>query len=102
MKITEVRMTTGDWGKTKALASVTFDGMFVVSGIKVVEGSNGFFLGMPSRKNKDGEYKDVCFPISKDFRQELQDAVMEEFNGGQGDDTKAPEYDTSSDDGLPF
>ena len=79
MKITKVQLTKGDWGKTKAMVSVTFDDCFVVSGLKVVEGEKGAFVSMPNRKTAYGEYRDTCFPITKEFRQELIDAVLKEY-----------------------
>lgn len=106
MKITEVRVTKGDWGKTKALANVTFDGCFVVTGIKVIEGNNGNFIGMPSRETKQKDdngrtiYKDICFPLSKDFREEITAAVLKEF-GDEPVKEEAKKEDFA-DDGLPF
>ena len=104
MKITDVRITKGDWGKTKGLVNVTFDGVFVVSGIKIIEGSNGYFLGMPSRKTVTSEYKDVCFPISKDFRKEMEIVVLAEYEGDKPkvDEEKAAEFKVDDSSGLPF
>ena len=84
MKITKVQLTKGDWGKTKAMVSVTFDDCFVVSGLKVLEGEKGAFVSMPNRKTAEGEYKDTCFPITKEFRQELIDAVLKEYGAESG------------------
>lgn len=80
MKITEVKISKFEGiGKSKALASVTFDGAFVVTGLRVMEGSNGLFVAMPSVK-KDDKYVDTAFPVTKEFRKELQDAVLIEYN----------------------
>lgn len=81
MKITEVRLTKveGD-GSLKAFASVTFDGVFAVHGVKVVNGANGVFVAMPNRKGKDDKFLDIAHPVDKDFRTELQDAVLAEYN----------------------
>ena len=84
MKITKVQMKKGNWDKTKAMVSVTFDDCFVVSGLKVIEGQNGAFVSMPNRKTPEGEYKDTCFPITKEFRQELIDAVLKEYGVESG------------------
>lgn len=84
MKITKVQLVKGDWGKTKAMVSITFDDCFVVSGLKVVEGEKGAFVSMPNRKTANGEYKDTCFPITKEFRQELIDAVLKEYGTESG------------------
>jgi len=81
MEITDIRVrrvTTE--GKLKAYVTVTFDNAFVVHNVKVIEGKNGAFIAMPSRKTKNGEYKDVAHPISSEFRGKLQDMILEEFD----------------------
>ena len=83
MKITQVRVSKWEKDKIKGFATITLDGCFVVGGLKIMQGSNGLFVAMPSQK-KGEEYKDICFPITKEFRQELQSAVLEKF--GFGDD----------------
>ena len=61
-----------------ANVSVTFGGVFVVTGLKIIEGKKGAFVSMPQYKYK-GEWKDSCFPISADFREELSEAVLEAY-----------------------
>lgn len=80
MKITNVRAFPADNGNIKAYVSVTFDDMLVVDGFKIISGRKGLFVGCPSRKAGD-EYKDIAFPITKEFRQELFDAVLAEYDG---------------------
>lgn len=81
MKISEVRLTKQDGqGTLKAFASVTFDGVFAVHGLRVVEGRNGLFVSMPNRQVKDGEYKDIAHPVTKEFKDELTNAVLAEYN----------------------
>lgn len=65
MRISDVRIriVKKDDAKLKAVASVTFDECFVVHDIKVINGSEGLFVAMPSRKTPDGDYKDVAHPI---------------------------------------
>ncbi len=63
----------------KAIVSVTFDNSFVVHDIKVIEGNNGFFIAMPSRKTQDGEFKDIVHPINTEFREKLSGEVMEKY-----------------------
>ena len=65
--------------RTKGLATVTINGNIAIHGVKIVGGDNGDFISMPSRKNSDGEYEDVVFPITADFREELSNAVLDEF-----------------------
>ena len=83
MNITKVKVTvlSGD-GNLKAMASITIDDCFVVTGIKVMSGSNGLFIGMPSRKGKDDKYVDICYPVTKDTREAIQDIILAEYGGG--------------------
>ena len=67
-------------GNVKALASVNMDGCFAVKNIKIMEGNNGLFVSMPSYKAHDGGYKDICFPITAEFRQQLNDAVINSYH----------------------
>ncbi len=80
MEITDIRVrkVTTD-GKLKAYVTVTFDNEFVVHNVKVIEGKNGAFIAMPSRKTKSGEYKDVAHPINSDFRGALQERILQEY-----------------------
>ncbi len=83
MQITELRLRkVENEGKLKAYVTVTFDNCFVVHNVKIIEGKTGLFIAMPSRKTANGEYKDVAHPISPDFRNELQDKILAEFNAG--------------------
>lgn len=80
MNITDVRIRkiTQD-GRMKAVVSVTFDDAFVVHDVKVVEGQNGLFVAMPSRKTPDGEFRDIAHPISSDARGVIQEAVLRAY-----------------------
>lgn len=81
MKISDVRVriVKKDDSKLKAVASVTFDDCFVVHDIKVIEGNEGYFIAMPSRKTNDGEYKDVAHPIKTELREELIKVILDAF-----------------------
>ena len=80
MEITDIRIRrVGADGKLKAYVTVTFDDCFVVHNIKVIEGKNGAFIAMPSRKTKTGEYKDVAHPINSDFRSRLQTDILSAY-----------------------
>lgn len=76
MEITEIRVHIREEDKLKAFVTVTFDGCFVVRNMKIVEGSKGLLLCMPSRKLPSGAYKDIAHPISMEFRKLLEDKVM--------------------------
>ncbi len=81
MNITDVRIfLTSQTGPTKAFASVTFDDAFVVKDLRVVDGKKGLFVSMPSRKDKNGEFRDVCHPITTEMRNMIHEAVIEKYN----------------------
>ncbi len=81
MTITDVRVriVKKDDSKLKAVASVTFDDCFVIHDIKVIEGNEGYFIAMPSRKTNDGEYKDIAHPIKTETREDLIRVVLNKF-----------------------
>jgi len=80
MNITDVRIRKINIeGKMKAVVSVTFDNSFVVHDVKVVEGQNGLFVAMPSRKTPEGEFRDIAHPISADAREYIQTAVLKAY-----------------------
>ena len=83
MEITEVRITLRDEDKLKAFASITFDDSFVVRGLKVICGSQGHFVSMPSRKRSDGTYQDLAHPINNDMRKAIEDSVLGAFEREQ-------------------
>jgi len=80
MEITDVRVRKiAAEGKMKAIVSVTFDNEFVVHDIKVIEGQNGLFIAMPSRKTPDGEFKDIAHPINTQTREKIQKYILDEY-----------------------
>ena len=80
MEITEVRVSPieGD-EKLKGFATVIFDNEFVVRDLKIISGQKGLFVAMPSRKMKDGSFKDVAHPLNNEMRRKLEDAVLSEY-----------------------
>lgn len=80
MNITDVRVRIVEKeGKMKAVASVTFDDVFVVHDIKIIEAEDGLFIAMPSRKSADGIYRDIAHPINSEMRQLLQRVILEKY-----------------------
>lgn len=74
-----VRIVKKDDSKLKAVASITIDDCFVVHDIKIIEGTEGYFIAMPSRKTADGQYKDIAHPIKTETREELIKIILETF-----------------------
>lgn len=80
MEITDVRVRkVNSEGKMKGIVSITFDNEFVVHDIKIIEGPQGKFVAMPSRKTPDGEFKDTAHPINPETRLRIQQAIMEKY-----------------------
>ena len=80
MTITDVRVRkVVSEGKKKAVVSITIDDEFAVHDIKVIEGDKGLFIAMPSRKAKDGEYRDIAHPINSDTREKLQKTILNHY-----------------------
>lgn len=80
MNITDVRIRkVTDEGKMKAIVSVTFDDEFVVHDIKIIEGQNGLFVAMPSRKMNEGDFRDIAHPISSETRNRIKETIFEQY-----------------------
>lgn len=80
MQITDIRVRKlTKEGKTKPVVSVTFDDVFVVHDIKVIDGDKGLFIAMPSRRAGDGEYRDIAHPINSDMRDRLQSEILAKY-----------------------
>ncbi len=77
MNITDVRVRIiKDKGRLKAAATITIDDCFVVKDLRIVEGSDSLFIGMPSRKTKSGEFTDIAHPINKEVRTIIEEKVL--------------------------
>lgn len=64
----------------KAVVSITFDNMFVVHDIKIIESKDKLFVAMPSRRTQDGEFKDIAHPINSEMREVLQQEIIKKYN----------------------
>jgi stage V sporulation protein G len=79
MEITEVRVFPVNEDKLKAYATITFDDCFVVRDLKVIHGNSGLFVAMPSKKRKDGTFKDVAHPLNNEFRSKIEQKVLDAY-----------------------
>lgn len=99
MKITDIRLRavkSENEVKLKAYADVTFNGCFVVHGLKIIDGQKGMFVAMPSRKMPDGEYKDVAHPITPELRKEITDTVIAKYNDVMATEGALPEAEEAA------
>ena len=79
MEITEIRIFPVEENKLKAFVSVVFDNCFIVSDIKIISGNTGLFLSMPSKKGKNGKFKDIAHPLNKETREWMSDIILAEY-----------------------
>ena len=89
MEITEVKVFPVRDKKLRAFVSIVLDGSFMVNDIKVIQGKDGFFISMPSRRKKNGRFKDIAHPLNQETRQVLEDRIIAEYRrvtegGGEG------------------
>lgn len=83
MTVTDVRIRKiNKEGRMRAIVSVTLDDNFVIHDVRVIEGNNGLFVAMPSKKMPDGGYKDVAHPINAETRRVIQEAVLAAYDSG--------------------
>ena len=89
MKITSVsvRITEKEESRMKGIASVLLDDCFAIHDIRIIEGDNGLFIAMPSRKTPNGEFKDIAHPINADTREKIQKAVLEAYEAPEAEES---------------
>lgn len=80
MEVTEVKVFPVQEERLKAYVSITFDHCFVVRDLKVIQGNNGLFVAMPSKKRKDGTYRDMAHPLNNEMRKKIESIVLSEYN----------------------
>ena len=93
MKITDVKVFPVDEDKLKAYATITFENCFIVRDLKVISGNKGYFIAMPSKKRKDGTFRDVAHPLNSETRKMIEDAVLEVY---EAENVPSPVEESSS------
>jgi stage V sporulation protein G len=79
MKVTEVKVFPVNEDRLKAYVSITLDNCFVVRDLKVIQGTSGLFVAMPSKKRKDGQFRDIAHPLNQETRSMIEDLVFEAY-----------------------
>ena len=79
MEITDVRVFPVNEEKLKAFVSIIIDDCFVVSDIKVISGTNGLFISMPSKRRKNGTFRDIAHPLNSETRKRIEDKVLARY-----------------------
>ncbi len=83
MEVTDVRIRRlTKEGKMRAIVSITFNDKFVVHDVRVIEGNNGLFVAMPSKRTPNGEFRDIAHPINAETREVIQTSVLEAYSKG--------------------
>ncbi len=80
MEITEVKIYLANEGKLKGYATMVIDGCFIVRDMKIIKSdTKGLFVSMPSRRKKDGSFKDIVHPLNSETRTEIEEKIIEEY-----------------------
>ncbi len=79
MEITEIRVFPVEEDKLKAFISVIFDDCFVVSDIKIIQGAQGLFISMPSKKRKNGTFRDIAHPLNNETRRKIEEQIIAKY-----------------------
>ena len=89
MKITSVnvRKVEKEGSRMKGIASVLLDDSFAVHDIRIIEGDNGLFIAMPSRKTQTGGYRDIAHPVNPEVRSMFEDAIIEAYKNAKDEET---------------
>jgi stage V sporulation protein G len=81
IEITEIKVyPTNDGGKLKAYATIVFENCFIVRDLKIIEGDKGYFVSMPSRRRKDGTFRDIVHPLDSQTREMVEGQIIQEYN----------------------
>ncbi|MEJ2369030.1 MAG: septation regulator SpoVG, partial [Acidobacteriota bacterium] len=97
MTITDVRIFPVDDKKLKAFVSIIVDNCFLISDIKIIEGTKGLFLSMPSKKRKDGSFKDIAHPLNSETRKMMEDVIFAKYREEQPASLTMPQVEEGSD-----
>src|SRR5262245_19662442 len=79
MEITQVKVFPVNEEKLKAYVSIVLDECFLVSDLKVIQGPNGLFISMPSKRKKNGEFKDIAHPLNRETRERMEKRILDEY-----------------------
>ena len=93
MQVTEVRVFPVDEEKLKAYVTITLDHCFVIRDLKVIHSATGYFVSMPSKKRKDGTYKDIAHPINNETRRMIEEKIIAEYHKvlAEGESARTPD-----------
>jgi stage V sporulation protein G len=79
MHITDVKVFPVREEKLRAFVSIILDDCFMINDIKIIQGKDTLFISMPSRRKKNGDFKDVAHPLNNDTRRWIEERVLSEY-----------------------
>lgn len=79
MEISEVKVFPVNEDKLKAYVTIIFENCFVVRDLKIIHGNTGLFVAMPSKKRKDGTFRDIAHPLNSDMRNRMEQQILDEY-----------------------
>ena len=88
MEITDVKVSPVNEERLKACVTIFLDNAFLVRDVKVIHGNTGYFVAMPSKKRKDGTYRDVAHPINSETRKMIESVILDAYWKEMGEDKK--------------
>lgn len=80
MEITEVRVIPVNEDKLRAYVTITLDDCFVIRDLKVIHGTSGLFIAMPSKRRRDGSYRDIAHPLNRETREWMEQMILSEYD----------------------
>ncbi len=79
MKITDIKVFPVNEDKLKAYVTIVLDDCFVVRDLKIIKGNTGLFVAMPSKKRKDGVYRDIAHPLNQSTRTHMEKQILDGY-----------------------
>jgi len=85
IQVTDIRINKveGD-EKLRAFASIVIDDCFLVGDLRVLEGEEGYYIAMPSKRKRDGSYKDIAYPLNNEVRENLERQILLAYEAATG------------------
>jgi stage V sporulation protein G len=101
MEITEVKIYPANEGKLKAYATMVFDNCFIVRDLKIIKSDKGYFVSMPSRRKKDGSFKDIVHPLNSETRKMIEERLILEYKNSSTEEEGEEETEEKTEESAP-
>lgn len=79
MQITEVKIYPVNEDRLRAYVTITLENCFVIRDLKIIQGTGGLFVAMPSKKRKDGQFRDIAHPLNQETREHIEQMVFDAY-----------------------